>query len=163
MNKLIISYSVMKVKYAHQEQYPIGYQSDGAAGIDLRAVELHFNYNPENRTFGVIKIPPVTPRSVKTGVSVEIPKGYFGLLCLRSSMGKKSLRLLNTVGVIDSDYRGEIVLQVVNDGDNVVEIERFDRIAQLVLIPVIQPTLEFVEELSETERGSGGFGSTGSK
>ena len=84
------------------------------------------------------------------------------LVCSRSGMGARhGITLSNSVGVIDSDYRGELTVGLVNHGDVPYTIQPGDRIAQLMVLPILRPTLTVVEELDETERGSGGFGSTG--
>lgn len=102
---------------------------------------------------------------IRLGFATEIPEGYCGLLMMRSSAGLKGIKLLNTVGVIDSDYRGEWIahLDVETSGTVYREIayKRGDRILQAVFVPVLQTELSLVTELSETERGKGGFGSTG--
>lgn len=102
---------------------------------------------------------------IHLGFATEIPEGYCGLLMMRSSAGIKGIRLLNTVGVIDSDYRGEWIahLDVETSGTVYREIgyKRGDRILQAVFVPVLQTELSLVAELSDTDRGSGGFGSTG--
>lgn len=102
---------------------------------------------------------------IHLGFATEIPEGYCGLLMVRSSTGLKGINLLNTVGVIDSDYRGEWIahLDVETSGTVYREIayKRGDRILQAVFVPVLQTELSLVTELSETDRGSGGFGSTG--
>ena len=102
---------------------------------------------------------------IRLGFATEIPEGYCGLLMMRSSAGLKGIRLLNTVGVIDSDYRGEWIahLDVETSGDVYREFayKRGDRILQAIFVPVLQTELSLVTELSETERGTGGFGSTG--
>lgn len=107
---------------------------------------------------------------VHLGVAVEIPTGYVGLLFARSGLAaKKHLRPSNCVGVIDSDYRGEVMVNLYNDGydssasDKVQVIEKGERVAQLVLVPYIAPKMVECEELSDTSRGTNGFGSTGSK
>jgi dUTP pyrophosphatase len=100
--------------------------------------------------------------TVGTGIAVEIPEGYVGLLFLRSSIGKAGVALANGVGVIDSDYRGELKLQLIYSANvGGYHITRGDRIAQLVVLPA--PTFDLVEvdELPDTQRGGGGFGSTG--
>lgn len=102
---------------------------------------------------------------IHLGFATEIPEGYCGLLMMRSSAGLNGIRLLNTVGVIDSDYRGEWIahLDVETSGTVYREIayKRGDRILQAVFVPVLQTELRLVTELSETDRGTGGFGSTG--
>ena len=100
---------------------------------------------------------------VPTGIAIALPSAeYVALVFARSGLGiKKGVCLSNGVGVIDSDYRGEIGVGLVNLGDAPYTVQPGDRIAQLMVVPVVQPTLEFVDELDETERGAGGFGSTG--
>lgn len=99
---------------------------------------------------------------IGTGIAIEIPKGYFGAIFARSGIAtKRGLRPANCVGVIDSDYRGEIIIAIHNDGHEKQVIEPYERIAQLVLIPYLPFTLEEVQALNSTERGAGGFGSTG--
>lgn len=123
--------------------------SDAAAGVDLhapKALVLHPNSN------GV----------VSTGLAVEIPDGYFGAIFARSGMAtRKGLRPANCVGVIDSDYRGEIKVVLHNDSDIIRPVQEGDRIAQLVILPYEPIEFDEVEELNNTERGVGGFGSTG--
>jgi len=101
---------------------------------------------------------------VHTGIAVEIPEGYAGLILARSGLAtKKDLAPANKVGLIDSDYRGEIMVSLHNHGPETQTIENHERIAQLVIVPYI--AADFIEsaELSETVRGEGGFGSTGEK
>jgi dUTP pyrophosphatase len=99
---------------------------------------------------------------VKTGVYTEIQPGYVGLLFPRSSLSKFGVTMTNSVGVIDSDYRGEIMASLMYSGDmDGYWISEGDKIVQLVMVPIALPTFEVVEDLSNTERGSGGFGSTG--
>ena len=99
---------------------------------------------------------------VRTGISVEIPVGYCGLIFARSSMGaKRGLAPANKVGVIDADYRGELVVWLLNTSDQPLTVSRGDRVAQLVFQPVCRLEPKTVDSLSETERGSGGFGHTG--
>jgi dUTP pyrophosphatase len=97
-----------------------------------------------------------------TGLAVEIPSGYFGAIYPRSSTGfKKNLHLLNTVGVIDSDYRGELKLGFRNFGPTAQEVENGERVAQLIIQPYLPTTIAEVDKLENTKRGEGGFGSTG--
>ena len=118
----------------------------GAAGFDLTAVSIEKNE---------------TMLKYDTGIAVEIPPGYVGLVFPRSSVCKTGLFLANSVGVIDSDYRGSISLVFYKPSVCIVPYLPGDRIGQLVIVPI--PAVEFVEvdELSETERGAGGYGSTG--
>lgn len=123
----------------------------GSAGIDLYAC-----------IYGGTELEPGERKIIKSGMAVEIPLGWVGLIIPRSSTGVMGLNLSNTTGVIDSDYRGEIALPVVNNGSEEITIFAMDRIAQLVLVPHYDYTyMEVVDELSATERGTGGFGSTG--
>lgn len=100
---------------------------------------------------------------VPTGIAIALPSAdYVALVFARSGLGiKKGVCLSNGVGVIDSDYRGEIGVGLVNLGDEPYTIQPGDRIAQLMVVPVVQPTITVVDELDETDRGAGGFGSTG--
>jgi len=107
---------------------------------------------------------PGTRFDAKTDLRVEIPKEHVGLIVPRSGLGRKGIVLVNTVGVIDSDYRGEIGITLQNTGSVPVEIAHGDRVAQMLIVPYAKVQLERVEDvsaLSETERGVGGFGSTG--
>ena len=99
---------------------------------------------------------------IPTGLSLEVPRGCAGLIYARSSLGsKRGLAPANKVGVIDSDYRGEVMVALHNHGKTEQSIMPGDRIAQLLITPVLQPAYEEAEELSDTSRGQGGFGSTG--
>ena len=125
--------------------------TEGSAGADLFAcIDDDIIIEP-----GKIKMIPI-------GIAVEIPMGYCGFVFPRSSLGSKfGITLPNSVGVIDSDYRGELCVPLINHGENDFTVREGDRIAQLVIMPVEPPAYEFSEELSFTERGVGGFGSTG--
>lgn len=101
-------------------------------------------------------------QSIKTGIAVEVPEGYALMIYSRSGHGLKRVSLANSVGVVDSDYRGEIKVLIQNDGFMYMDVNPGDRIAQAMVIPVQQVTFQ-EGELSETERGAGGFGSTGVK
>ena len=111
-----------------------------------------------------VEIAPHESQMIKTGLSVAIPAGYFGGIYARSGLASKAgLRPANCVGVIDADYRGELMVSLRNDSDAVRTVTPEERIAQLVIQPFLETEFEEVDELSETERGSGGFGSTGKK
>ncbi|NLW52885.1 MAG: dUTP diphosphatase [Tissierellia bacterium] len=129
------------------------YATEGSAGFDLFCNnESPIIANPNE----VVKVP--------TGLKMEIPKGYFGAIYPRSSAGIKSrIKLANTTGIIDSDYRGEVVLFLVNEGDTPLEISKGDRLAQMVIQPYIQVKIVQVDTLEETQRGEGGIGHTGLK
>lgn len=124
--------------------------SASAAGYDLYADIEETRIQPGETT----KIP--------IGISVEIPEGYFGGIFARSGLStKEGLRPANCVGVIDSDYRGPIMVALHNDSNEERVITPQEKIAQLVIMPYLSVTFNEVEELSETVRGAGGFGSTG--
>jgi dUTP pyrophosphatase len=103
---------------------------------------------------------------ISTGISVEIPENYMGMACSRSGHGKIKVRLANSVGIIDHEYRGELKLLVENEGSNTFNITKHMRIAQLVIVPVALPMFEVfegaIEEWQNTSRGASGFGSSGS-
>jgi dUTP pyrophosphatase len=109
-----------------------------------------------------ITIAPHTTVMIGTGVAVAIPEGYFGGIFARSGLSaKEGLRPANCTGVVDADYRGEIKVALHNDGNNAKIVESGQKIAQMVVLPFLNVTFEEVSQLDETERGSGGFGSTG--
>ena len=122
----------------------------GDAGLDLTTRET-------------VTIPPNTTRMVRTGIRAAIPEGYFGLLAPRSSMAaKRNVTLANSPSVIDSGYRGEIMLALHNlDSRHAETVELGERVAQMVVVPFATCECVEVDELSETERGEGGFGSSG--
>lgn len=99
---------------------------------------------------------------VPTGLAVAIPEGYVGIIAVRSSMGvRHGITLSNAIGVIDSDYRGPLGVGLRNTTGEDYILQPCDRMAQLMVVPVLRPEIRLVEELPETERGAGGFGSTG--
>lgn len=111
-----------------------------------------------------ITIEPGNTEFIHTGIAMEIPTGLVGLIYARSGMAcKKGIAPANKVGVIDSDYRGEIIVALHNHSDSPVTVEPGDRVAQLVLAPYVTGVFHEVEELNDTVRGEGGFGSTGTK
>ena len=134
----------------HGEGLPLpAYQTAGAAGLDLVAATG-------------LTLPPGGRASVPTGLSFAIPEGYEGQVRPRSGLAMKhGVTVLNAPGTIDSDYRGELCVLLINHGDTPFVVERGARIAQLVLAPVVQARLVRVEALDDTARGAGGFGSTG--
>ena len=145
----------VRIKKLHENAVVPAYAKEGDAGLDFTAVEISKD-NVGNITY-------------HTGLAVEIPQGYVGLLFPRSSICKKQQFLTNSVGVIDSSYRGEIMAKfkpVMGSYETILELfesneyEIGDRVVQLLIIPYPQIEFEEVEELSETERGYGGFGST---
>ena len=129
------------------------YGSEFSAGADLYAL-----------TDETIVIAPHETVLVHTGVALEIPMGYVGLVFARSGLStKRALAPANKVGVIDSDYRGEIMVALHNHSEDPKSIENGERVAQIVLVPYISADFDEVDELSDTVRGEGGFGSTGRK
>ena len=107
-------------------------------------------------------IEPHKDIKIGTGLAIELPDGYFGAIYIRSSLAtKQGLKLTNSVGIVDSDYRGEYIVALYNDSDESCIITSGDRIAQLIVTPYMPVEFEEVDELSDTERGDGGFGSTG--
>ncbi len=133
------------------------YSTEGSAGLDLKCAE-DFEIQDDEKVM------------VSCGFNIAIPEGYVGLVVPRSGLANKfSITVLNSPGIIDSDYRGELKVMLishipedpVDTYSGPTRFERGDRIAQLVVIPVIQANLEVVDKLDETKRGSGGFGSTG--
>lgn len=140
----------MKLKLVTEKFIP-KYATKGAAGFDL------FCNNKEDiiaKPNHVVKVP--------TGLKMSIPEGYFGAVYPRSSAGIKSrISLANSTGIIDSDYRGELILFLVNNGDEELVISNGDRLAQMVIQPFVQVDFEVVAALDDTERGEGGIGSTG--
>lgn len=127
--------------------------SEYAAGMDLCACI--------DKT---ILIAPHSTVKVGTGLAMELPEGYFGAIFARSGLAtKRGLRPGNCTGIVDSDYRGEYIVALHNDTNETQTIEPNERIAQLVIMPYLPIQFEEVYELSNTERGEGGFGSTGRK
>ena len=144
----------VKVKKLHPAATIPTFGSDEAAGCDLYA-----NLAEEG---GMVVIRPGTKQFIKTGIAMAIPKGYGGFLYARSGLAcKRGLRPANCVGVIDSDYRGELIVCIYNDSMEDQTINHGERIAQLVIAPYLRPTFVETDDLDDTERGAGGFGHTG--
>jgi dUTP pyrophosphatase len=142
------------------------YQTDGAAGVDIHAVTLDMFASAgvdgvfrDNMGAVAIVLQPGAVAKVPTGLAFAIPAGFEGQLRPRSSTSAKGL--LVHLGTIDSDYRGEVAIQVQNLTSAPVEIKNGDRLAQIVFAEVARATIQPVPELSKTQRGAGGFGSTG--
>lgn len=153
MNKL-------KIKLKSPDVKPPTYSTDGAGCFDIRATSfIHLGQlSQDDWTIAITKDNNVT---FGTGLFFEVPQGKVMLIFSRSGHGfKNDVRLANCVGVIDSDYRGELMVKLTSD-DGLLIVNEGDRIAQAMLIDVEQVQFEIVEELSETERGAGGLGSTG--
>ncbi|WP_430882736.1 dUTP diphosphatase [Fusibacter sp. JL216-2] len=142
----------MKVKIINKSDLTLPkYETLGSAGMDLLAnVETPMTLQPMER------------KLVPTGLFIEIPEGYEGQVRPRSGLAiKHGITLINCVGTIDSDYRGELCIPMVNLGSEAFEIKKGDRVAQLVICEYKRVELVEVEEITESDRGHGGFGSTG--
>jgi dUTP pyrophosphatase len=143
-------------RLAHAADLPLpAYASEGAAGLDLRAA------TPDGE---VIEIQPGERRVVPTGICIALPPGYEAQVRPRSGLARRhGVTCLNSPGTVDSDYRGEIAVILVNLGHEPCAVARGDRIAQLVVAPVSRAVWRPVDDLEETVRGAGGFGSSGVK
>ncbi len=140
----------LKIKLLHPEAVAPTYATALAAAVDLYAIEPARVYARQSAT-------------IRTGIAVEFPAGYALQVYSRSGMGfKHGVRLVNGVGLIDADYRGELLVGLHNDGLSDLVIAPGMRIAQAALVRIETPEIEVVDELTETARGAGGFGSTGS-
>ncbi len=142
----------MKVKIIKKNPFKLPeYETKGSAGVDLQA----YVENP-------VVLKPMERALVPTGIFIEIPEGYEAQVRARSGLAiKHGISLVNGIGTIDSDYRGEIKVILINLGDKEFTINSGDRIAQMVFIKHEQADFELTEELNNTERGAGGFGHTG--
>lgn len=142
---------IIRVKKLRSDALLPSYGSAEAAGADLHACLDE-----------AVTIQPGETAWIPTGIALEVPKGCAGLVYARSSMGaKRGLAPANKVGVIDSDYRGEIRVVLLNHGKQPQTVEHGERVAQFLITPVLTPAYEETEKLSDTDRGVGGFGSTG--
>jgi dUTP pyrophosphatase len=131
------------------------YQTAGAAGADLRA-----HLPPDLRGAGLV-LRQGERAAVPTGLCLAIPDGFEGQVRGRSSLGRRGLILPNAPGTIDADFRGEVLVLLLNAGDEPITLAHGERIAQLVVAPVARASFALADELDATERGDGGFGSTG--
>jgi dUTP pyrophosphatase len=132
------------------------------ATIPTRGSEYSAGYDLYANIEKPVSIKPHETVKIGTGLAIEIPDGYFGAIFARSGLAtKEGLRPANCTGVCDSDYRGEYIVAIHNDSDVVREIIPHERIAQLVVIPYLYVSFKETDELSDTSRGEGGFGSTG--
>ena len=139
----------LKIKRLNKDAIIPAYQTPLSAGFDLHSIEDYI-------------IKPMERKLIKTGLAFEIEEGYEVQIRPRSGLAfKHGITVLNSPGTIDADYRGEIMVLLINLGSEDFEIKRGDRIAQAVISPVIQAEFIEVKELSQTKRGKGGFGSTG--
>lgn len=143
--------SVIRVKKLNEKAILPTYGSAEAAGADLYAC-----------LDAPVTVQPGETAWIPTGIALEVPKGCAGLVYARSGLGvKRGLAPANKVGVIDSDYRGQIHVVLLNHGKTEQTIQHGERIAQFLITPVLTPAYEEADELSDTDRGAGGFGSTG--
>lgn len=139
---------MLDVKIVCEDKFLPIYQTSGASGADLISVDT-------------VEIRPFERLLVNTGIKISVPKGYEAQVRARSGLSyKKGLTLANAIGTIDSDYTGTVYASVVNLSNEPQIIERGERIAQLVITPVVHANFVRVDSLDETERGEGGFGST---
>lgn len=144
----------VKIKMLDRRAIMPGYGTEFSAGADLHAVL--------DNEYEVIKAHE--SKLVHTYLSIEIPTGYVGLIFARSGIAlKRGIAPSNKVGVIDSDYRGEIMISLHNHSDNDAEIYNLERVAQIAIVPYVKADFEISEELEPTKRNNGGFGSTGSR
>ena len=143
--------NTMRVKKLRENAMVPTYGSVEAAGADLYAcLDAEVTVEPGKTVF------------VPTGIAMEVPKGYAGLVYARSGLStKRGLAPANKVGVIDSDYRGEVMVALHNHGTQAQSVSHGERIAQLVVTPVLAPAFVLCDDLTDTDRGAGGFGSTG--
>lgn len=144
----------VQIEIINQSHHPLPeYQTSGSAGMDLRA----------NLTASVT-LQPMERKLIPTGLFIALPEGYEAQIRPRSGLSiKRGLSLVNAIGTIDSDYRGELMVPIINFSAEAQSIEDGERIAQMVIARYEQASLNQVSVLSETERGAGGFGSSGTK
>ena len=141
----------VRIKKLNENATVPTYGTEYSAGADL--------YSLKGES---VVIPPHSTVLIHTGLSMEIPEGYAGLIFARSGLAsKRGLAPANKVGVVDADYRGEFMVALHNHTDSEAVVEGGERVAQLVIVPYLKAEFELAEELSETVRGAGGFGSTG--
>lgn len=138
----------LKIKKLNREVKTPLYATDEAAGFDIYSIDSHI-------------LEPGKVKKIPTGIAMQIPQGFFVHLVSRSGLASKGI--YEMAGIIDSDYRGEIHLLLFNTTEEPFNIEKGDRIAQGILLPVFKANFKEVEELNQTKRGSGGFHSTGKK
>ena len=143
----------IRIKLLDERATPMTYGTEYSAGADL--------YNLKGET---ITVAPHATVLIHTGIAMEIPEGYVGLVLARSGLAtKRGLAPSNKVGVIDADYRGEIMVSLHNHSDVPATVEGGERVAQIAIVPFLKADFVVSDELSDTVRGAGGFGSTGTK
>ena len=152
MKKGGVKVKVRRIRGDRDREIPLPrYMTEYSSGMDLcAAVE------------GEISLEPGERKLIPTGIALSIPEGYEGQVRPRSGLAlRNGVTLVNTPGTIDADYRGEIGVLLINLGHQPFQVKRGDRVAQLVIAPVFQATVELVDELDDTPRSAGGFGHTG--
>ncbi len=142
----------IKIKKLHPEAQLPQYQTLHSAGADLYACLDE-----------TVTLAPMEIKLIPTGFAMEIPEGYEAQVRPRSGLGAKGISVPNAPGTIDADYRGEVKVILINLSGQDFSISHHDRIAQMVIAPTVQAVFHFNDDLSDTDRGSGGFGSTGVK
>jgi dUTP pyrophosphatase len=150
MNRPVLQF----LRLSHAADLPLpAYETPLSAGMDLRAALIE-----------PVDLHPGERKLIPTGLKIAVPAGYEGQVRPRSGLAiKQGITMLNSPGTIDADYRGEVMVIAINHGQDVVRFNHGDRIAQLVVVPVVQVSIHEVAELDATDRGEGGFGSTGVK
>ena len=150
MNRPVLQF----LRLSHAADLPLpAYETPLSAGMDLRAALIE-----------PVDLHPGERKLIPTGLKIAVPAGYEGQVRPRSGLAiKQGITMLNSPGTIDADYRGEVMVIAINHGQDVVRFNHGDRIAQLVVAPVVQVSIHEVAELDATDRGEGGFGSTGVK
>lgn len=143
-----MQYRKLRVKMEDGAGYVPAYAHEGDAGLDLRSVED-------------VTLAPGESRLIGTGLRCEVPSGCVGLVFTRSGLGSRGVTIRNAVGVIDSGYRGEVMCALWNTTSAPFDVHAGDRICQMVVMPYCPCTIQEADELSETERGTDGHGSTG--
>ena len=141
-------------------EFELKAQTEGSAGMDVRAM-FSTEETLEERKEDTITLYPGECYDFPLGFATEFDPNTAVLVLARSGLGSRGLNPRNLIPLVDSDYRGELVFKTQNTGDEILVIHHGDRIGQLLHIPIVHPAVELVEELSETDRGAGGWGSTG--
>jgi len=152
MKPPVVTVKIKRIRGKRDQDLPSPqYMTEKSSGMDLfAAVEEDLILNPGQR------------KLIPTGIAVSIPEGYEAQVRPRSGLAlRDGITLVNTPGTIDADYRGEVGVLLINHGEKPFQVKRGDRIAQMVITPVIRAQLEWIEDLDETRRNEGGFGHTG--
>jgi dUTP pyrophosphatase len=157
IEKTIVSIvPTVKFKRLHPDARLPTRSTEGAAGWDIYALSL-----TEQNRHNKILVPPHSTQLIRTGWNVEPPPGYILMICSRSGLAKNSIFVANAPGIVDSDYRGEVRVLLFNGSFSSYYVQHDDRVAQMLVVPIMPSSVAEVTELSTTERGEAGFGSTG--